>query len=82
MITKLFGKKISSTIYNIFWGTLSYETPSAYWRLNPNKKTITQWTKKPNMEYNIIVYTPNNATYSKHILRMWKQAKTIHAIRP
>jgi len=69
--------KIIKTIYNIFTGTKTYETPSAHWEYNVLTRNITQRCKKANMKEAIIDYSPYHRTWNTHIERVRRQTKWI-----
>ena len=81
MIYNVLVKTIPSTIYNLVFGTKSYSTPSADWLYNPRHSYIEQHCHRDNMKQRIIRYNKDNRTYSKHIDRMKRQAKTLHISR-
>jgi len=81
MIYEVMVKTIPSTVYNLVFGTKSYSTPSADWRYNPKHSYIEQYCRRDNMKKSIIRYDRTNKTYSKHIDRMKRQAKTLHISR-
>ena len=81
MIYNVLVKTIPLTIYNLIFGTKSYSTPSADWRYNPRYSYIEQHCHRDNMKKRSIKYNWNHPTYSKHIDRMKRQAKTLHISR-